>query len=92
VAQGTTPPKLIKKVEPEYNEDARAAKYQGTAVLQVVIGPDGFAHNIQVVKSLGLGLDQKAAEAVAQWQFSPGMKDGSPVPVTATVEVNFRLL
>jgi TonB family protein len=92
VAQGTTPPKLLKKVEPEYNEDARAAKYQGTVVLQVVIGPDGFAHNIQVVRSLGLGLDQKAAEAVTQWQFSPGMKDGSPVPVAATVEVNFRLL
>jgi TonB family protein len=92
VAQGTTQPKLIRKVEPEYNEDARAAKYQGTVVLQVVIGPDGFAHNIQVVRSLGLGLDQKAAEAVAQWQFSPGIKDGSPVPVAATVEVNFRLL
>jgi TonB family protein len=92
VAQGTTPPKLIKKTEPEYTEVARAAKYQGVVVLQVVIGPDGLAHNIQVMKSLGLGLDQKAVEAVAQWQFSPGMKDGSPVPVAATVEVNFRLL
>jgi TonB family protein len=92
VAEGTTPPKLLKKVEPEYNEDARAAKYQGTVVLQVVIGPDGFAHNIHVMKTLGLGLDEKAVEAVAQWQFSPGVKDGSPVPVAATVEVNFKLL
>jgi TonB family protein len=61
-------------------------------VLQVVIGPDGLAHNPVVVKSLGLGLDQKAIEAVTQWQFSPGMKDGAPVAVAATVEVNFRLL
>ena len=58
----------------------------------VVIGPDGLAHNIQVAKGLGLGLDQKAADAVQQWLFSPGMKDGSPVPVAATIEVNFRLL
>ncbi len=86
------PPKLVNKVEPEYSEEARIAKYQGTVVLQVVIGPDGAAHNIQVKRSLGLGLDQKAAEAVMQWQFSPGMKDGSPVPVAATIEVNFRLL
>jgi TonB family protein len=91
-SQGVMAPKLLKKVEPEYDEEARAAKYQGTVVLQVVIGPDGLAHNPVVVKSLGLGLDQKAIEAVAQWQFSPGVKDGAPVPVAATVEVNFRLL
>jgi TonB family protein len=91
-SQGIMPPKLVKKVEPEYDEEARAAKYQGTVVLQVVIGADGLAHNPVVVRSLGLGLDQKAIEAVAQWQFSPGVKDGSAVAVAATIEVNFRLL
>jgi TonB family protein len=45
-----------------------------------------------VTRSLGLGLDQKALEAVAKWRFKPGMKDGKPVPVIATVQVNFRLL
>jgi len=44
------------------------------------------------VKSLGFGLDEKAAEAVSQWQFKPGTRGGAPVPVEATVEVNFRLL
>ena len=54
--------------------------------------PDGRAHNIQVRQSLGLGLDQRAIQAIQQWQFEPGRKDGAPVKVTATVEVNFRLL
>jgi TonB family protein len=92
IAGGTTPPKLIKKVEPEYTEDARAAKYSGTVVLQVVIGIDGLAHNAQVVKSLGMGLDVKAVEAVSQWQFNPGTKDGATVPIAATIEVNFKLM
>jgi TonB family protein len=87
-----TAPKLLRKVEPQYTEEARAAKYSGVVVLQVVIGPDGQAHNFKLVKSLGLGLDQKAVEAVRQWHFQPGTKNGEAVPVAATVEVNFRLL
>jgi TonB family protein len=91
-SQGINPPRLISKVEPEYTEEARAARYQGTVVLSVVIGTDGLAHNATVARSLGLGLDQKAVEAVSQWQFKPGVKDGAPVAVAATIEVNFRLL
>jgi TonB family protein len=85
-------PQLIKKVEPQYTEEARAAKYQGVVVLYVTIEPDGTADNFRVVKSLGLGLDEKAIEAVQQWQFKPGMKNGVAVPVAATIEVNFKLL
>jgi TonB family protein len=85
-------PELISKVEPSYTEEARAAKLQGTVVLSVVIEPDGAADDIQVVKSLGLGLDQKAVEAVQQWRFKPGMYNGAATPVRATIEVNFRLL
>ncbi len=85
-------PELIHKFEPVYTEDARAAKLQGTVVVNVIIGTDGYANNIRVVKSLGLGLDEKAIEAVQQWQFKPGTKDGAAVPVQATIEVNFRLL
>jgi periplasmic protein TonB len=89
---GVSQPKLISKVEPEYSEEARKAKFQGVVVLQIVVDAKGNAVNPRVMKSLGLGLDEKAMEAVKQWKFTPGYKDGKPVPVAATVEVNFRLL
>ena len=91
VGGGVTPPTLLRKTGPEYTEEARAAKFQGTVVLYVEIGPDGTATNIKVQRSLGMGLDEKAVEAVKKWQFSPGKKDGNPVTVAATIEVNFRL-
>ncbi len=89
---GVTKPELLKKVEPEYSEEARKAKFQGVVVLYIVVDPSGNAINPRVMKSLGLGLDEKAMEAVKQWKFKPGFKDGKAVPVAATVEVNFRLL
>jgi TonB family protein len=92
VGGGVTAPSLLFKKEPEYSEEARAAKYQGTVTLKVTIGPDGMARDIEVTRSLGLGLDEKAAEAVSVWKFKPGTKDGVPVPVFATIEVNFRLM
>ena len=92
VGGGVSAPALLRKVEPEYSEEARKAKYQGTVQLAVEVWPDGRAHNIRVIRSLGLGLDEKAIEAVQQWQFAPGKKDGAPVKVMATIEVNFRLL
>ena len=57
-----------------------------------IVDENGKAQNLKVVRSLGLGLDQKAIEAVEKWRFKPGMKDGKSVPVIATIEVNFRLL
>jgi TonB family protein len=92
VGGGVSPPRLTYKVEPEYSEQARKAKYQGTVVLAVEVWPDGAAHNVRVLRSLGLGLDEKAIEAVEKWKFVPGRKDGKPVKVAATIEVNFRLL
>ena len=89
---GVSAPVLLSKTEPEYSEEARKAKHQGTVMLYVQIDPSGHATNVKVVKSLGLGLDEKAMEAVAKWKFSPGKKDGKPVTVEATIEVNFRLL
>lgn len=92
VGGGVTAPALLYKVEPEYSEEARKAKYQGTVVLYVEVDPNGRAVNPRVVRSLGLGLDEKAIEAVKKWKFRPGYKDGHPVTVAATIEVNFRLL
>ena len=92
VGGGVTAPALVYKVEPEYSEEARKAKYQGTVVLYVEVDPSGHPTNLRVVRSLGLGLDEKAMEAVRKWKFRPGMKDGRAVTVAATIEVNFRLL
>jgi protein TonB len=92
VGGGVTAPIVLSKKDPEYSEEARKAKYQGTVLLSIEVSPSGLASNIRVVRSLGLGLDEKAIEAVKQWKFKPGYKDGKPVTVAATIEVNFRLL
>jgi protein TonB len=92
VGGGVSAPSLIYKQEPEYSEEARKAKYQGTVTLYVEVDPSGRAVNVRVLHSIGLGLDEKAMEAVRQWKFKPGMKDGKPVTVAASIEVNFRLL
>ena len=92
IGGGVSAPSVIFKVEPEYSEEARKAKFQGTVVLFVVVDEHGNPRDLRVIRPLGLGLDQKAVEAVEKWKFRPGMKDGKPVPVQATIEVNFRLL
>jgi protein TonB len=92
VGGGVSAPSLIYKVEPEYSEEARKAKYQGVVVLYVEVDPSGRAENLRVLHSMGLGLDEKAIDAVRKWRFRPGYKDGKPVTVGAIVEVNFRLL
>lgn len=91
VGGGVSAPRAIYQPEPEYSSEARQAKYQGTVVLSLVVGTDGNAHDVQVAHSLGLGLDEKAIEAVQQWRFEPAMKDGRPVAVGVAVQVNFRL-
>lgn len=85
-------PELIFKPEPEYSDEARKAKFQGSVLLAIVVLADGSTSNIRVIRPLGLGLDEKAIEAVQKWRFRPSMKNGQAVPVHAQVEVNFRLL
>lgn len=91
VGGGVSAPKAIFSPEPEYSEEARKAKYSGVCVLGLIVGPDGKPRDIRVVRSLGLGLDQKAIEAVNKWKFEPAQKDGHPVAVAINVEVTFRL-
>jgi len=92
IGGGVSAPVLLFKVEPEYSEEARKAKFQGTVVLYVVVDEKGMPRNLKVIRPLGLGLDEKAIEAVQKWRFKPGMMNGKPVAVAAQIEVNFRLL
>ena len=91
VGGGVSAPKAIYAPDPEYSEEARKAKYQGVCVLSLIVGPDGKPRDIHVARSLGLGLDEKAIEAVNQWKFEPAQKDGKAVAVAISVEVTFRL-
>jgi TonB family protein len=89
---GVSAPLLLFQVDPEYSEEARKAKYSGVVVLSIEVDQTGRTRNLRVAKGVGLGLDEKAIEAVKQWRFKPGFKNGKPVIVRAQVEVNFRLL
>jgi TonB family protein len=84
-------PKAVYAPDPQYSERARRARYSGQCVLGLVVGRDGNPKAVWVVKKLGLGLDQKALDAVRQWKFDPATKDGEPVAVAINVEVTFRL-
>jgi TonB family protein len=92
IGNGVSAPKPIYTPEPEYSEEARKAKFQGTVLLSIVVDETGKATRITVARSLGLGLDEKAIEAVKKWRFEPGKLNGKAVAVQATVEVSFRLL
>ncbi|MGI9102327.1 MAG: energy transducer TonB [Terriglobales bacterium] len=91
VGGGVSAPRALSTPDPEYSEEARKAKYQGTVVLWLIVDQGGRPQNVKVARSLGMGLDQKAIEAVRNWKFEPAMKDGRPVAVQINVEVNFRL-
>jgi TonB family protein len=88
---GVTPPVAKFTPEPDFSEEARKAKYQGTVTLSAIIGPDGKPRNLKVIRSLGMGLDEKALEKVRTWLFEPGKRNGQPVSVAMTLEVDFRL-
>jgi len=85
-------PQCLYCPNPTYTEEARKAKYQGTVLLRAIITTDGRATNIQVVKGLGLGLDERAIEAVRNWRFKPAIgPDGRPVAAWSPIEINFRI-
>jgi TonB family protein len=84
-------PRAIYSPEPEYSDKARKKKINGTVVLSLTVGTDGLAHDIQVEKKLGYGLDEKAVEALRKWKFQPELKDGQPIETHINVEMTFRL-
>lgn len=89
---GATPPQLIHKVEPEYTDEARQSRHQGAVLLAVDIDARGTVVNVRVIRALGLGLDERAVEAVRRWRFKPASKDGHAIDFPAAIEVSFHLL
>lgn len=85
-------PSVIHSVEAEFSDEARRAKYQGVCIISLIVDRQGNPQNIHVTRSLGMGLDEKAIEAIRQYKFKPAMQDGkNPVPVMISIEVDFRL-
>ena len=91
VGNGVSAPDPIYKPDPPYTKEAKAAKIEGTVVLQIIIGVDGAVTNVKVVKEFDKGLTENAVDTVKTWKFKPAMKDGKPVPCKVSVEVGFRL-
>lgn len=86
-----SPPHPTYQPDPDYSDEARKAKYQGTILIYLVIDVSGMTRDLQILRPLGLGLDEKAVAAVSTWKFEPAQKDGKPVAVAINVEVNFHL-
>ena len=91
VGGSVTPPRVIYSPDPGYSDKAQKAHYQETCVLWLIVGADGHPRDIRVARAIGMGLDEKAIEAVRTWRFKPARKDGQPVAVQINVEVEFRL-
>jgi protein TonB len=91
VGGGVSAPRVLENPSPDYSEEARKAKYQGTVILWLIVDSNGRPRDLKVAHSLGMGLDQKALEAVRRWKFQPATKNGTPVAVQINVEVNFHL-
>lgn len=88
---GITPPQILREVKPQYTEEARRRNVEGEVVLEVIVQADGTVGRVRVLQGLGSGLDQRAADAVRLWRFSPARRHGSPVDVLVEIAVDFRL-
>ena len=92
IGGGVSAPVPIVSPEAEFSDEARRAKYQGVCLVSLIVDAQGNPQNPRVIRALGMGLDEKALEAVRKYKFRPALKDGkTPVPVMITIEVNFRL-
>ncbi len=91
IGNGVTPPVLVHAVDAEFAKKAKDAKYQGVSIVSCVVDADGKPQYVHTIRKLGMGLDEKALEAVRQYKFDPGRRDGKPVAVAITIEVNFHI-
>lgn len=90
VGHGVTAPQPLNRPNPEYSAEALRAGLQGKCILSLVVNKEGKPENVTVSRSLGMGLDEKSIEAVRNWTFEPGRKDGTPVAVRVHVVITFR--
>ena len=82
---------MIWQVDPEFSEEARKAKFMGVVMVNLIVDSHGLPQNVHVTRGVGMGLDQKAVEAVKQYRFKPAMEGGKPVAVELNVEVSFQI-
>lgn len=91
VGGGVTAPRVTAQTQPEYSQEARELRYEGTVVLEGIVRADGTPEIVRVIRRLGYGLDEAAVRALEQWRFEPGTLNGEPVDVAINIEVNFNL-
>lgn len=89
--RGVTQPHVIHRTEPQYTDEARAEKIEGNVILSFIVGTDGVAKDIHIVRGLGKGLDEKAVECLQNWRFQPGTRNGEPIGIRAQAEIKFQL-
>ena len=91
IGGGVAPPVVLFAPEPQFSEEARKAKVSGNVLVYLQVDANGKPTHVRVLRGIGLGLDEKAIEAVAQYKFKPAMENGKPVAVEMNVEVNFQI-
>jgi protein TonB len=91
IGGGVKPPSVLRQVDPEFSEEARKAKFSGNVQVYLWVDENGNPSHVRVVRGVGMGLDEKAVEAVRQYKFKPATKDGKPVKVDLYIDVNFQI-
>ena len=91
IGGGVSAPVVIFSVEPEFSEEARKAKVAGNVLVSIIVDASGHPQHVRVIRGIGMGLDEKAVEAVRQYRFKPAMMNGKPVAVEVNFDVNFQI-
>jgi TonB family protein len=91
IGHGVSAPVPINTPQAKYSREARKKKIQGTCLVRIIVDAQGVPQNPKIVRTIGYGLDEAAVDAIKKYRFKPAMKDGHPVPVEISIQVNFRL-
>jgi len=91
IGGGVSSPVPVFESQPEYSKEAKKAKLNGIVLVNLIVDAEGMPQNVHVLRGVGMGLDEKAVEAVQQYKFKPATEGGKPVPVNLNIEVNFKI-